>query len=163
MYNNMISFLWTLNTRNTSQMLLSCKEKANQRTVPYTDSPLSPPIPKSRINARNHRNRFRTLACKRRTEETKLQGTQGPEEMCLSLEHQDPSTTSEKMGYFDRVTWSTYPLQFRYTSYRPQTKRLRARKIGLQCRVRKSSHAFYMDQSDKGENSSQSRHSGCYW
>ena len=28
---------------------------------------------------------------------------QGPEEMCLSLEHQNPSKTSEKMGYFDRV------------------------------------------------------------
>ena len=91
-------------------MLLSCKEKANQRTVPYTDTPLSPPIPKSRSNARNHRNRFRTLACKRRKEETKLQGTQGPEEMCLSLEHQDPSTTSEKMGYFDRVTGSLHIL-----------------------------------------------------
>ena len=30
-------------------------------------------------------------------------GAQGPEEMCLSLEHQNPSKTSEKMGYFDRV------------------------------------------------------------
>ena len=30
--------------------------------------------------------------------------SQGPEEMCLSLEHQYPSKTSEKMGYFDRVT-----------------------------------------------------------
>ena len=29
---------------------------------------------------------------------------QGPEEMCLSLEQQNPSKTSEKMGYFDRVT-----------------------------------------------------------
>ena len=28
---------------------------------------------------------------------------QGPEEMCLSLEHQNPSKTSGKMGYFDRV------------------------------------------------------------
>ena len=28
---------------------------------------------------------------------------QGPEEMCLSLEHQNPSKTSEKMGDFDRV------------------------------------------------------------
>ena len=36
---------------------------------------------------------------------------QGPEEMCLSLEQQNPSKTSEKMGYFgyfDRVM-----LQFR--------------------------------------------------
>ena len=31
---------------------------------------------------------------------------QGPEEMCLSLEDQNPSKTSEKMGYFDRVTVS---------------------------------------------------------
>ena len=29
--------------------------------------------------------------------------TQGPEEMCL-LEYQNPSKTSEKMGYFSRVT-----------------------------------------------------------
>ena len=43
--------------------------------------------------------------------------TQGPEEMCLSLEHQNPSKTSEKMGYFDRVTVSHFD--------RPQTKRLR--------------------------------------
>ena len=28
--------------------------------------------------------------------------TQGPEEICLSLEHQNPSKTSEIMGYFDR-------------------------------------------------------------
>ena len=35
--------------------------------------------------------------------------SQGPEEMCLSLEHvelQNLSKTSEKMGYFDRVTVS---------------------------------------------------------
>ena len=49
----------------------------------------------------------------------------------MSLEHKNPSKTSEKMGYFDRVT-----LQFRYTFYRPQTKRLRARKIGLQYKIR---------------------------
>ena len=36
---------------------------------------------------------------------------QGPEEMCLSLEHQNPSKTSEKMGYFDRVTVSLHILQ----------------------------------------------------
>ena len=30
----------------------------------------------------------------------------GPEEMCVSLEHQNPSKTSEKMGYFDCVTVS---------------------------------------------------------
>ena len=35
---------------------------------------------------------------------------QGPEEMCLSLGHQNPSKTSEKMGYFDRVTVSLHIL-----------------------------------------------------
>ena len=34
----------------------------------------------------------------------------GSEEMCLSLEHQNPSKTSEKMGYFDRVTVSLHIL-----------------------------------------------------
>ena len=29
--------------------------------------------------------------------------SQGPEEMCLSLQHQNPSKTSEIMGYFDRI------------------------------------------------------------
>ena len=33
---------------------------------------------------------------------------QGPEEMCLSLEHQNTSKTSEKVGYFDRVTVSLH-------------------------------------------------------
>ena len=46
---------------------------------------------------------------------------QGPEEMCLSLEYQNPSKTSEKWVIL-------IALQFRYTFYRPQTKRLRARK-----------------------------------
>ena len=45
--------------------------------------------------------------------------------MCLSVEHQNPWKTSEKWVIL--IT-----LQFRYTFYRPQTKRLRARKIGLQ-------------------------------
>ena len=36
--------------------------------------------------------------------------SQGPEEMCLSLENQNPSKTSEKMGYFDRVTVSLHIL-----------------------------------------------------
>ena len=40
----------------------------------------------------------------------------------MSLEHQNLSKTFEKMGYFDRVAVSLH---------RPQTKRLRARKIGL--------------------------------
>ena len=35
-----------------------------------------------------------------------LISAQGPEEMFLSLEHQNPSKTSEKMGCFDRVTFS---------------------------------------------------------
>ena len=35
---------------------------------------------------------------------------QSPEKMCLSLEHQNPSKTSEKMGYFDRVTVSLHIL-----------------------------------------------------
>ena len=50
--------------------------------------------------------------------------TQGPEEMCLSLEHQNLSKTSEKMGYFDRVTVSLHiPVL---------TANQEARKIGLQ-------------------------------
>ena len=36
--------------------------------------------------------------------------TQGPEEMCL-LEYQNPSKTSEKMGYFNRITVSLHILQ----------------------------------------------------
>ena len=47
------------------------------------------------------------------------------------LERQKPSKTSEKWVIL--IT-----LQFRYTFYRPQTKRLRARKIGLQYKVRAS-------------------------
>ena len=39
-----------------------------------------------------------------------LQITQGPEETCLSLENQNPSKTSEKMGYFERVTVSLHIL-----------------------------------------------------
>ena len=30
--------------------------------------------------------------------------------MCFSLEHQNPSKTSEKMGYFDRITVSSHIL-----------------------------------------------------
>ena len=36
--------------------------------------------------------------------------TQGPHEMCLSLENQNPSKTTEKVGYFDRVTVSLHIL-----------------------------------------------------
>ena len=39
-----------------------------------------------------------------------VNAAQGPEEMCLSLEHQNPSKTSEKMGYFDCVTVSLHVL-----------------------------------------------------
>ena len=49
----------------------------------------------------------------------------GPEEKCLSLEHQNPSKTSEKMGYFDRVSVSLHVL---FTA----NQETRARKIGLQ-------------------------------
>ena len=38
-----------------------------------------------------------------------LMNTQGPE-MCLWSEHQNTSKTSEKMGYFDRVTVSLHIL-----------------------------------------------------
>ena len=46
--------------------------------------------------------------------------------MCLSLEHQEPVENLWKMGYFDRVTFSLQILD-----HGPQSKRLRARKIGL--------------------------------
>ena len=36
-----------------------------------------------------------------------LQKTQGPEEMCLSLEHQNLSKTSEKMGFWSRYSFVT--------------------------------------------------------
>ena len=55
--------------------------------------------------------------------------------MCFSLEHQNPSKTSEKWVIL-------IALQFRYTFYRPQTKRLRARKIGLQYKIRKACPFF---------------------
>ena len=47
--------------------------------------------------------------------------------MCLSLEHQNLSKTSEKWVIL-------IALQFRYTFYTPKTKRPRAREIGLQPR-----------------------------
>ena len=46
--------------------------------------------------------------------------TQGPEEMCLLLEHQNPSKTSEKMGYCNRVTVSSHIL---YTANQETEKR----------------------------------------
>ena len=54
---------------------------------------------------------------------------QGPEEMCLSLEHQTRRKRLKKWVIL-------IVLQFRYTFYWPQTKRLRARKIGLQYKIR---------------------------
>ena len=53
--------------------------------------------------------------------------------MCLSLEHQNPSKTSEKMGYFDRVTVSS--LHILYTA---NQETVRARKIGTSCLGRPS-------------------------
>ena len=64
---------------------------------------------------------------------------QSPEETCLSLAHQNPSKTSEKWV----ILIALIALQFRYTFYRPQTKRLRARKIGLQYKIRKACPFFY--------------------
>ena len=71
------------------------------------------------VNQNRNRNRYRSEV----TSSTELQSeksechlhllstpTQGPEEICLSLEHQSPSKTSEKMGYFDRVTVSLHIL-----------------------------------------------------
>ena len=48
----------------------------------------------------------------------------GPEEMCLSLGHQTRRKPLKKWVIL-------IALQSRYTFYRPKTKRLRARKIGL--------------------------------
>ena len=57
------------------------------------------------------------MKCKTLTVDTRISvwyvltvRTQGPEDMCLSLEHQNPSKTSEKRGYFDRVTVSLHIL-----------------------------------------------------
>ena len=41
---------------------------------------------------------------------TRLIKQQGLEEMCSLLAHQNPSKTSGKMGYFDRVTVSVHIL-----------------------------------------------------
>ena len=59
--------------------------------------------------------------------------SQGLEEMCLSLEHQNPSKTIEKMGYFDRVTVSS--LHILYTA---NQETVRARKIDTSCLGRPS-------------------------
>ena len=45
------------------------------------------------------------------------QNAQGPEEICLSLEDQNPSKTSEIMGYFDRINdCITVSLHILYTA-----------------------------------------------
>ena len=62
-----------------------------------------------------------------------LTKTQGPEETCLSLEHQNPSKTFQKMGYFDRVTVSS--LHILYTANR---ETVRASKIDTSCLGRPS-------------------------
>ena len=59
---------------------------------------------------------------------------QGPEEMCLSLEHQ---TRQKHLKKWVILIALTIALQFRYTFCIPQTKRLRARKIGSQYKIRK--------------------------
>ena len=59
----------------------------------------------------------------------------------MSLEHQNPPKTSEKMGYFDRVTVSLN----RYTFYRPQTKRLRAPISAYSIKYRKGGNKFGAD------------------
>ena len=100
--------------------------------------------------------------------------------MCLSLEHQNPSKTSEKMGYlacstplgtfreeenekrnvpsgverrrngcFRRLWVILIALQFRYTLYRPQTKRLRARKIGLRYKILSFTKHLKLVENDK--------------
>ena len=62
--------------------------------------------------------------------------SQGPEEMCLSLEHQNPSKTSEIMGYFDRVDDRvTVSLHILYTANQEtegsQDRAVRQRGYGL--------------------------------
>ena len=64
--------------------------------------------------------------------------TQGPEEMCLSLEHQNPSKTSEKWVIL-------IALQFRYTFYRPQTKRLGLARLAYTIKYGKGGNKFGAD------------------
>ena len=64
--------------------------------------------------------------------------------MCLSLEHQNSSKTSEKWVIL-------IALQFRYTFYRPQTKRLRARKIGLHCYSEDMACGYLFSKVDLGQ------------
>ena len=55
--------------------------------------------------------------------------------MCLSLEHQTRRKPLKKWVIL-------IVLQFRYTFYRPQTKRLRARKIGFRRVVRQRGYGL---------------------
>ena len=60
---------------------------------------------KSSLSQRKEEERFQM-----NKQTNKKKKNEGPEEMCLSLEHQNPSKASEKMGYFDRVTVSLHIL-----------------------------------------------------
>ena len=44
--------------------------------------------------------------------------------MCLLLEHQNPSKTSEKMGYFDRVTLYTALHYIPQTNFKMANKKV---------------------------------------
>ena len=72
-------------------------------------------------------------------------GSQGPEEMCFSLEHQNPSKDSEKMGYFDCVTVSLHIL---YTAN--QDTEGSHRKICLQYIIQKACPFFLLGTSCLG-------------
>ena len=54
---------------------------------------------------------FNRYLRKKEGREQTLRCSQGPEEICLSLEHQNPQKTSEKMVFFYRVTVSLHILQ----------------------------------------------------
>ena len=51
--------------------------------------------------------------------------------MCLSLEHQNPSKTSKKIGYFDRVTVSLHILLTANQETEGSQDRLAPARIGL--------------------------------
>ena len=77
----------------------------------------------------------------------------------MSLEHQNPSKTSEKWVIL-------IALQFRYTFHIiQQTKRLRARKIGLQYRIRTRLLIFKMTKNkvDLGQISNSFIHTKLLW
>ena len=102
----------------------------NYRTLPrrQNKSKIFSGVPTTRNSSTTHRSR-RTREGWQRPLILPL-FAQGREAMCLSLVHQNPSKTSEKWVIL-------IALQSRYTFYRPQTKRLRSRKIGLHYKIRK--------------------------